>query len=129
MIKFGEDQDKSDKKEKKMSRPYGVALVIAGVDQMYGPSLWYADPSGTYIQYKAKAIGGAHEGAQHLLQEKFHRDMTLEQVEKMCLEILKQVMEEKINCRNVEMACIPVDTLKFRRYSEEQIQEILNNLN
>ena len=39
MIKFGEDTDKKDKKKKTMSRPYGVSLIIAGVDDMNGPGL------------------------------------------------------------------------------------------
>lgn len=38
--------DVSDGRRKKtMSRPFGVALLVAGVDDE-GPSLWCADPSG-----------------------------------------------------------------------------------
>ena len=51
-----------------MARPYGVALLIAGVD-LLGPSLFTTDPSGTLIKYKAKAIGSAAEGAQNLIRE------------------------------------------------------------
>jgi len=31
-----------------MARPYGVALLIAGVDED-GPQLYQTDPSGTYF--------------------------------------------------------------------------------
>jgi 20S proteasome subunit alpha 5 len=41
-----------------MSRPYGVALLIAGIDEN-GPSLYQTDPSGTMIEYQAKGIGQA----------------------------------------------------------------------
>jgi len=37
-------------------RPYGVALILAGVDKN-GASLYQTDPSGTYIGYDAVAIG------------------------------------------------------------------------
>lgn len=33
-----------------MSRPFGVALLVAGVDE-YGPSLYHTDPSGTFVRY------------------------------------------------------------------------------
>ena len=49
-----------------MSRPYGVALLIAGVDER-GPCIYQTDPSGTMIEYKAKGIGAAEEGIQSLL--------------------------------------------------------------
>ena len=88
-----------------MSRPFGVALLMAGVDEK-GPQLFFSDPSGTYTQYKAKAIGAGSEGAQATLQEKFRDDMTLIEAENLVCEILKQVMEEKINNENIEVASI-----------------------
>lgn len=54
-ISFGEtDSDKT------MSRPFGVSLLVAGVEKSEGkvrPLLFHTDPSGTYIRYDAKAIG------------------------------------------------------------------------
>lgn len=104
---FGEGSNKKNKeKEKKMSRPFGVALLIAGFDKLQGAQLFFSDPSGTYFQYKAKAIGAGSEGAQITLQEKFREDLTLLEAEDLALEILKQVMEDKLNNNNVEMAAV-----------------------
>ncbi len=49
-----------------MSRPYGVALLIAGVDDT-GPQLYHTDPSGTMVSYQAKGIGAADEGIHSIL--------------------------------------------------------------
>lgn len=65
-------------KKKIMSRPFGVSLLIAGVDPQHGPVLWCSDPSGTNVKYETKSIGCAHEGADAALQEGFRNDMTLE---------------------------------------------------
>jgi 20S proteasome subunit alpha 5 len=62
-LAFGEGREK-DNDAPKMSRPFGVALLFAGYDKTYGPQLFFSDPSGTYFQYKAKAIGAGSEGAQ-----------------------------------------------------------------
>jgi 20S proteasome subunit alpha 5 len=55
-----------------MSRPFGVALLIAGYDED-GPQLYHAEPSGTFYRYDAKAIGSGSEGAQAELQNEFHK--------------------------------------------------------
>ena len=57
-LRFGEGGEDS------MSRPFGVALLLAGNDKKKGPCLYHTDPSGTYTEYNAKAIGSASEGAQ-----------------------------------------------------------------
>ena len=61
------------------------------------------DPSGTYIQYEAKAIGSGSEGAQQALQEVFNKDLSLEDASIHALTILRQVMEEKLDATNVEV--------------------------
>ena len=94
-----------------MSRPFGVALLMAGVDDR-GPQLYFSDPSGTYLEYKAKAIGAGSEGAQSTLQDKYRDDMTLVEAENLACEILKQVMEEKLGNQNVEMASVSAEKVR-----------------
>lgn len=62
--------------------------------------------TGSYFQFKAKAIGAGSEGAQATLQDKYRDDMSLAEAENLAFEILKQVMEEKINNVNVEVASV-----------------------
>jgi 20S proteasome subunit alpha 5 len=121
-LRFGEDR----KSEKAMSRPFGVALLIAGIDEN-GPALFHTDPSGTFIQYEAKAIGAGSEGAQTSLQERYSKSLTLKEAEKLALQVLKQVMEEKISATNVEIASIAVGR-PFRIYSNEELEAVLKTL-
>uniref|UniRef100_A0A803Y7P5 Proteasome 20S subunit alpha 5 n=1 Tax=Meleagris gallopavo TaxID=9103 RepID=A0A803Y7P5_MELGA len=96
-LQFGEE----DADPGAMSRPFGVALLFGGVDEK-GPQLFHMDPSGTFVQCDARAIGSASEGAQSSLQEVYHKSMTLKEAIKSSLVILKQVMEEKLNATNIE---------------------------
>merc|ERR1719162_179955 len=50
------------------------------------------------------------EGAQTALQEQFHKNLTLEEGETMAVTILKQVMEEKLDVNNVEVAAVKLPT-------------------
>jgi 20S proteasome subunit alpha 5 len=103
---FGEGHtDDEEERKNKMSRPFGVALLLAGYDEK-GPQLYFSDPSGTYLQYKAKSIGAGSEGAQATLQDKYRADMTLQDAENLACEVLRQTMEEKVTNLNVEMSCV-----------------------
>ena len=79
------------------------------------------DPSGTYVAYDAKAIGSGSEGAQQSLQETFHKSLTLKEAIKNSMTILKQVMEEKLNDTNVEVATVTKDQ-GFRILTGEEIK-------
>lgn len=110
-----------------MSRPFGVALLIGGVDE-HGARLFHLDPSGTYLQYDAKAIGSASEGAQKSLQQVYDKSMTLKQACTEALKILKQVMEAKLNASNVELCTItPAD--KFKMISKEELDILVEDIN
>lgn len=104
------------------------------------------DPSGTYIECQAKAIGSASEGAQQTLQETYHtvrsilhyaclilsialvlKAMTLNEAVKSALSILKQVMEEKLTATNVEVAVVKPDT-GFQIINSGEIQTIITSL-
>jgi len=94
--------------EGNMARPFGVALLVGGVDED-GPALYHVDPSGTKTRFTAKVIGAGAEAAQTTLKEQYNRSMSLDEAKTLALDILKQVMEEKITEFNVEVAVIPLE--------------------
>ncbi|KHJ41968.1 putative multicatalytic endopeptidase [Trichuris suis] len=96
-LEFGDDDA-----EAAMSRPFGVAMLFAGVDKT-GPRLFNLDPSGTFIECSAKAIGAACESAQQCAKL---QEITLREAQLLTITILKQVMEEKVTSTNIEMSVI-----------------------
>ncbi|KAJ3043309.1 proteasome component pup2 [Rhizophlyctis rosea] len=122
-LRFGEG---AEGEESIMSRPFGVALLIAGVDEK-GPQLFHADPSGTFMRFDAKAIGSGSEGAQGELQEQYHKSLTLKEAEVLALKVLKQVMEEKLNATNVQLATVTAEH-GFRIQNEEEMSAVIAQL-
>lgn len=122
-LRFGED----GRDEDAMSRPFGVALLIAGVGHD-GPRLFHTDPSGTFVRWKAKAIGAGSEGAQTALQEAYSQAMTLEEAETLALRTLKQVMEEKLDVSNVELAAVTAESGAFRIYEHDELKACIARL-
>eukprot|EP00043_Microstomoeca_roanoka_P020712 m.253767 g.253767 ORF g.253767 m.253767 type:complete len:257 (-) comp17387_c0_seq1:229-999(-) len=126
-MQFGEG---SDKESGSMSRPFGVALLFAGVDKNgseYKPQLFHADPSGTFVSYLAKAIGSGSEGAQTALQESYDKAMSLEEAKTLALTTLKQVMEEQITAKNIEVATV-TPTEGFKMFNHEELEAALATL-
>jgi len=118
-LRFGESMDNEDAM---MSRPFGVALLIGGIDEK-GPQLYHTDPSGTFTRYEAKAIGSGSEAAQSDLQDKYHKQMTLDEAQILVLRVLKQVMEEKLDHHNVQLA--KITTEGFEILTEEKLQPLI----
>jgi len=130
-LEFSEE-GKKDNKKARMSRPFGVALLVAGIDPVDGPQLWNTEPSGTYTKYQACAIGSAQEGATNLLQEQYNKEMSLADAEIMALTTLRQVMEEKLTKINIEVAVVKKEAnpkdVKFKLYSVEELETIITRL-
>ena len=131
-LRFGEGADDDDDEEggggggQVMSRPFGVALLMAGVDED-GPQLYHAEPSGTFFRYDAKAIGSGSEGAQAELQTAYHTSLTLPEAEQLALRVLKQVMEEKLDAKNVQLASVTRDA-GFKIYDDASMKQAVERL-
>ncbi|KAL0354419.1 UNVERIFIED_CONTAM: Proteasome subunit alpha type-5 [Sesamum radiatum] len=103
---------------------FWCALLIAGHDEN-GPCLYYTDPSGTFWQCNAKAIGSGSEGADSSLQEQYNKDLTLKEAETIALSILKQVMEEKVTPNNVDIAKVAPT---YHLYSPSEVEGVITRL-
>merc|ERR1712216_82667 len=120
-LRFAEEGDDD---EDTLSRPFGVALLLAGMGDD-GPALFHMDPSGTYVRFEAKAIGSAHEGAQSALQDEYNKSLTLVEAETLAMKVLKQVMKEKLTSTNVEIAAVSADTGRFKVYDNEASEAVI----
>mmetsp|Transcript_19147 Transcript_19147/g.30440 ORF Transcript_19147/g.30440 Transcript_19147/m.30440 type:complete len:256 (+) Transcript_19147:44-811(+) len=129
MMSFaGTDDDDEDQRRKKMSRPFGVCLILAGVNDNKEPSLYKIDPSGTSLRYLAVAVGAGGESATSVLQDRYAKSMSLREAEDLSAEILKQVMEAKIDKNNCEFALLSAQKQKFEPYSVKQIEAVLSRI-
>lgn len=118
-LRFGEDGNEDSVV---MSRPFGVALLLGGSDDK-GFSLIYADPSGTYAKYAAKAIGSGAEVAQTTLEEKWHQNLNIQEGIILGLSIMKNIMEDKLTQDTVHVCSI--DKSGYKLLSSPEIGNVL----
>ncbi|KAI5181954.1 20S proteasome subunit alpha 5 [Nematocida sp. AWRm80] len=116
-LNFGE----KDESMKIFSRPFGISILICGYDSQ--PRLFSLDPSGTYIEYNAKAIGSAAEAVTTELSSVYNHEQPVEQGISTALNLLKSVMKDPITQSNCEVMVCTKEGVKF--LAPEEIQRHL----
>jgi proteasome alpha subunit len=99
------------------TRPFGTALLIAGVDDN-GIHLYETDPSGAYQSYQAGAVGRGRNSVVEYFEKKWKKNMTQNAAVKLGLEALRSSMEEDLNKNAVQIAVLDKDG--FRLMAQEE---------
>merc|ERR1711912_224634 len=85
-------------------RPFGISCLIAGVDPDGTPRLYQTDPSGTYLAWKANAIGRSSKIIREYLEQNYKEEdvQTEDQCMKMAIRALLEVVQA--SGKNLELA-------------------------
>ena len=101
-------------------RPYGTALLMAGVDDDR-PRLFETDPSGALLEYKATAIGAGRNSFMEMFEEKYNEDLNLDDVIILGMEALYQASDMKLDASTLEVGVVTIDDKTFRKLSEKEV--------
>ena len=107
-------------------RPNGVALIIAGVDQK-GESIYVTDPSGTYVQYAAIAIGAGSDEVNAFLEKHYNSKMSLSDAASLAIAAINLKAEQKEGLNHIKMAKVTSDKKIFEKVSESDLQNYSKN--
>jgi len=108
-------------------RPNGVAMIIAGVDQK-GEAIYVIDPSGTYVQYSAIAIGAGADDVNEFLEKYYNKDMSLEEAAALAIAAINLKVDKKEGVDNVKMAKITSESKVFEKVPESDLQKYSQNV-
>ncbi len=99
-------------------RPFGVVLLIAGVDETR-PCLFATDPSGAFMGYKAGSEGAGRSVAIAYFEKNYRENMTLEEAIDVGIKAIHKGYGKKLNPDAIEIAVVGT-TEKFRRLSRDE---------
>ena len=107
-------------------RPNGVSLIIAGIDQK-GESIYVTDPSGTYMQYAAVAIGSGSDDVNEFLEKHYNSDMSMADVASLAIAAINLKNEQKDETDDIKMAKVTNETKVFEKISESDLKNYSQN--
>jgi len=107
-------------------RPNGVSLIIAGIDQK-GESIYVTDPSGTFVQFAAVAIGAGADDANEFLEKHYNSDMSINDAASLAIAAINLKNEQKDGIDDIKMAKITTEAKVFEKISESDLKNYSQN--
>lgn len=106
-------------------RPFGSALLIIGVDPDGTPRVMTTSPSGTYWVWKGTTIGRNSDVAREKLNETLKDEMSVDEIIKLGISILKEATDEDIEDHTIQVAKVSAEDQKFVKLTPEDIKKYL----
>jgi len=90
-------------------RPFGLSCLLVGIDPDGSPKLYQTDPSGTYIAWKANAIGRSSKIVKEFLEQNYSEENT-ENLDK-CIKLAARALLEVVQSsgKNLEIAYLKTE--------------------
>lgn len=108
-------------------RPFGVSLIIAGVDQGK-PHLFETDPTGIFFEYKATVIGEGEVEIEDILHKEYRENMTLDEGMKLAVKALVKTLDNKFGVERLDCAYITAKEGMFKRLSRQELDNVLKQM-
>ncbi|TRM86091.1 proteasome endopeptidase complex, archaeal, alpha subunit [Sulfolobus sp. E3] len=110
-------------------RPFGVALVIAGIDKSTA-KLYMTEPSGQFMPYYAVAIGQGYYTATEFLEKNYKEDMSMDETILLALRALMSTLKpnERLTPSTVEIGYASTQTGVFLKMTNEEKSTYLQKL-
>lgn len=107
-------------------RPFGVSLLIAGVDTE--PRLFEAEPSGAMTGYKADAIGSGKKEVDEFFEKEYREGISTEEGINLALRAMKKTTEAKLRADVIDIAVIGADTKEVVILKDEEVEKRIAKL-
>jgi len=107
------------------ARPFGIALMFAGINQDDKKKLFITDVTGNYFGYNATAIGENDEKIKDILRVEYDEGMSIDECTKLALGTFKKVLGKNFDISKFECVYIKTKERKFMRLEEDKLRKLL----
>jgi len=107
------------------ARPFGIALMFAGINQDDKKKLFITDVTGNYFGYRATAIGENDEKIKDILRSEYDEGMNADECTKLALNTFKKVLGKNFDISKFECVYIKTKERRFMRLEEDKLRKLL----
>jgi len=106
-------------------RPFGVSLLVGGVDEDGGVKLFVTEPYGLYFQHYAAVIGEGEAELAPLLEKKYKQGMSIDEGFKFLLSLMKSFLKSEFNFDRTISAYINVKDKRYTKLSNDEMKKLM----
>ena len=105
-------------------RPFGVSLIVGGVEEDGTIKLFLTEPYGLYFQYLATVIGEGETEIDAILQKRYRVGMSIEEGFKLGLSALREFLKTDFNLERVDAAFIDSKDKRFKKLDIDDLRRL-----
>src|SRR3989338_4168181 len=105
-------------------RPFGVSMLVAGVEEDGTIRLFLTEPYGLYFQYRAAAIGEGEAEIDAILQKNYKSTLTVQEGLQLGIKAMKEYLKTDFNSERVDAAYIDLTRRRSKKLSNNEIKNL-----
>jgi len=102
-------------------RPFGVSVVVGGIEDGE-PRVFETDPSGSFYEWRATAIGEKSAEIKEKFEQEYEDGMSLDEAVTLAYEAVEETNEE-VTPESFEVAFVDKETEEFRNLTTDEVRE------
>jgi len=102
-------------------RPFGVSVVVGGIEDGE-PRVFETDPSGSFYEWRATAIGEKSAEIKEKFEKEYEDGMSLDEAVTLAYEAVEETNEE-VTPESFEVAFVDKETEEFRNLTTDEVRE------
>ncbi len=106
-------------------RPFGVSMLVGGVEDDGTVKLFITEPYGLYFQQYAAVIGEGESHIQPLLEKKWKPSLTVQDGIKLGLEVLKDFLGSAFNFERVDAVYVDTKTRRVTKLTDGELKNYI----
>ncbi len=106
-------------------RPFGVSMLVGGVENDGSIKLFLTEPYGLYFQYKAAVIGEGEPEIEPELQKKYKPTLTVDEGIQLGLSLLKGFLKSDFNYDRIDAVKIAVSDKRFKKLTVDEMKKLM----
>lgn len=105
-------------------RPFGVSILVAGVEEDGTAKLFLTEPYGLYFQYQAAVIGEGEADIEPILQKKYKANMVIKDALTLSISALKDYLKSDFSYNRIDAVYINTKEGKYTNFTKEEIKSL-----
>ncbi|MBT3298141.1 archaeal proteasome endopeptidase complex subunit alpha [archaeon] len=105
-------------------RPFGVSVLVAGVEEDGTSKLFVTEPYGLYFQYKAAVIGEGELEIEPILLKKYKSSMLINDALVLAISSLKDFLKSDFSYDRIDAVYIKTDTKNYQVINKDELKKL-----